>query len=857
MANRIQRLRDRAAAAVRSVWSGPITSNSPELARLWADPPAAAGIAVNERSALNYSAVFDAVWTISVQMASFPLIHYKRLPNGGKERFTGSQLYELLDDAPNPEMTAPVFRETLQAHALTWGNAYAEIERDGAGRAIALWPITPDRVAVLRDKYTQAIFYDVSREGSGSDQISSENMLHIPGLGFDGTMGYSVIAKARESLSLGLATERFGGAFFGNGSTFGGVLQHPGNVTKDLQQQIREGIDKLHNGPDRAHKFLVLGGGMKYERLGIPPEDAQFLETRQFQIEEVCRWFHLPPHKLKKLDRATNNNIEHQNIEYYIDCLAPWCKRWEKEIKRKLIPRAERRIQLVEHLVDGMLRGDVASRYAAYAVGRQWGWLSADDVREKENLNPIPKDAGKIYLVPQNMAPADRINDIIDKQVEPTPTPVAPAAPVDPGAAPARDALSTQITTLQTTADTLLARAAAIEATLAQATAETVQALTTEATTLRAQAAATLSQLAAMTILRDEAEATIQQTREDMDERIATGLRLAEQAGAAERRALDAEAARDRSLADVAAVEAIVRAAVTERDMAEQRATEAAQFAAAATTDRTAAEAARDDAQRLATEAQATADAREAERLAALRVAAEATADAAAAPAAADRLLTEALTRAEAAEARAAAADTTVSVHTTEAVGLRTTITSLERERDEALALMATADARATAEAQARTAAETTTQTQRQAELARLTNTLSAHRGLIVDAMGRMVRREAEKARRHQATPEKLRSWIDAFYVTHEDTCVEALLPAVRVHLAWTQSADDADTVTRTLVREHIRESVRQLRAAAHDPDDLHVSLERMLQRWEADRPAAVADRILREEIEHVRTYRV
>lgn len=412
-------------ASVRSLTISPINAKDPALARLFDGGPVAAGVPVNEWNALTYSAVWSAVGQISSTIASLPLKLYRRTPDGGKEPFAGHKLYELLHDNPNPEMTSFIFREILQAHLLTWGNAYSEIERDGFGRPAALWPIPPDRVEPIRDGADRLV-YRVKGDRLGDILIPAADMLHVPGLGFDGIKGYGLIQMARESLGLGLAAERFGGTFFGNGSTFGGFLSHPAKISVEARQNIENSLNK-HAGPTKAHRILLLQENMTFiERKGIPPNDAQFLETRTFQVQEVARWLRISPYKLGDLSRATFSNIEHQAIEYYTDTIRPWLVRWEQEINRKLVAPLERRQQFAEFVIEGALRGDVQSRYAAYAVGRQWGWLSANDIRSTENMNPLPSGQGDIYLVPMNMVPASRIDEIIDKQVAPPPAPVAP-----------------------------------------------------------------------------------------------------------------------------------------------------------------------------------------------------------------------------------------------------------------------------------------------------------------------------------------------------------------------------------------------------------------------------------------------
>jgi HK97 family phage portal protein len=394
------------AEAVRSVWLGPYSSGDKALASLFGGKPSASGISVNEYTALNLSAVWAAVTVIAGTIASLPLILYKRLPNGGKERDVDHPTYELLHDAPNPEMTAMVFRETLQAHVLLWGNGYAEIQRDEAGRPKALWPITPDVIEPFREDGSGRLRYRVTQTNGAQVTLDPDRILHIPGLGFDGIRGYSVIYKARESLGLLSASERFGSTFFGNGAWPGLVAQHPGKLNEAAHTRLKTSLNEALQGPNRAHSVIVTEEGIKIEKTTIPPNDAQFLETRRFQILEVARWFNIPPHKLRDLERATFSNIEQQGIDWVID-LRLWLVRWEQEIRRKLISRLERKRQFAEHLVDGLLRGDTATRYGAYSVARNWGWMSTNEIRSLENLNPV--EGGDMYLVPLNMVPADKV----------------------------------------------------------------------------------------------------------------------------------------------------------------------------------------------------------------------------------------------------------------------------------------------------------------------------------------------------------------------------------------------------------------------------------------------------------------
>jgi HK97 family phage portal protein len=410
--------------ALRSFWVTGISARDPVLAKFFGPGPTISGESVSEFTALNVSAVWAAVQSIAGSIASLPLIHYKRLPTGGKTRFTESRLHRVLHDELNPEMSAMVGRETLQGHVLLWGNCYAEIQRNDLGQVVALWPIEPHRVTPRRRSPDGPIEYRVLNESGGTVTIPADRMFHIPGLGFDGIEGHSVVSKARQTIGLAMATERFGSTFFGQGTWFGGALSHPRSLSQTARKNLETSLRERHESAAQAHKFVLLEEGMTWTNTTMPLDDAQFLQTRRFQIVEIARWFNMPPHKLRDLERATFSNIEQQSIEWVVDTLRPWLVRWEQEINRKLIAPLERRQQFAEHLVDALLRGDQATRFGAYAVGRQWGWLSANDVLELENRNPLSAAEGDTYLVPANMMDANRISE--------PPTPPPAALPVPP-----------------------------------------------------------------------------------------------------------------------------------------------------------------------------------------------------------------------------------------------------------------------------------------------------------------------------------------------------------------------------------------------------------------------------------------
>jgi HK97 family phage portal protein len=299
-------------------------------------------------------------------------------------------------------MTSFVFRETLMAHLLLHGNAYAQIIRDGRGQVLALYPLLPGRMRVDRDKDTGRIVYYYTKDSGPPVTLRRENVLHIPGLGFDGLVGYSPIAMSKNAVGLALACEEYGGTFFANGANPGGVLEHPGVVKNP--EQLRESWYGQYGGSGKAHRIAVLEEGLKFHAIGIPPETAQFLQTRKFQINEIARIFRVPPHMLADLERATFSNIEHQSLDFVKYCLNPWVVRWEQALMQALLLPGEKTEYFIRFNMEGLLRGDFKSRTEGYATGRQNGWLSANDIRELEDMNRIPDEkGGDEYLVNGNM----------------------------------------------------------------------------------------------------------------------------------------------------------------------------------------------------------------------------------------------------------------------------------------------------------------------------------------------------------------------------------------------------------------------------------------------------------------------
>ena len=358
-----------------------------------------AGKHVDEKSAMQTTAVYACVRILAETIASLPLHLYESIEDG-KQRANAHDLYSLLHDSPNPEMTSFIFRETLMSHLLLWGNAYAQIIRNGHGEVVELYPLMPERMLVDRDE-NKDIIYIYQIQGRNI-YFRKHEIFHIPGLGFDGLVGYSPIAMAKNAIGMALATEEYGATFFSNGANPGGVLEHPG-ILKD-PSKVRESWNQLYQGSNNANKVAVLEEGMTYKPIGIPPNEAQFLETRKFQTEEICRIFRVPPHLVADLDKATFSNIEHQSISFVVHTIRPWLVRWEQAINQQLISPEEKGLYFAEFNADGLLRGDYQSRMTGYATARQNGWMSANDIRRLENLNLIPKEeGGDLYLINGNM----------------------------------------------------------------------------------------------------------------------------------------------------------------------------------------------------------------------------------------------------------------------------------------------------------------------------------------------------------------------------------------------------------------------------------------------------------------------
>lgn len=366
------------------------------------------GRRVTERTAMQMTAVYSCVRILSETLASLPLHIYESSETNSRKA-TKHPLYKLLHDEPNPEMTSFIFRETLMTHLLLWGNAYAQIIRNGKGEVLALYPLMPDRMRVDRDEYGQLYYEymlsdsDANAKESGAVRLSTQDILHIPGLGFDGLVGYSPIAMAKNAIGMAIATEEYGAAFFANGATPSGILTHPGVIKNP--EAMRESWSKGFGGRN-SHKVAILEEGMNYTPISIAPNEAQFLETRKFQLNEIARIFRVPPHMVGDLEKSSFSNIEQQSLEFVKYTLDPWVSRFEQAMTRRLLTDDEKKKYYIKFNVDGLMRGDYQSRMNGYATARQNGWMSANDIRALENLDLISdEEGGNLYLINGNMLP--------------------------------------------------------------------------------------------------------------------------------------------------------------------------------------------------------------------------------------------------------------------------------------------------------------------------------------------------------------------------------------------------------------------------------------------------------------------
>jgi len=365
------------------------------------------GVSVDEHSALNLSAVYAAINIISGDISTLPLGLFKTVKDKRK-RITDHPSLQVLTYRANPLMSAINVRRTLTAHMLSWGNMYAEIVRDGMNNIVELWPLTPDRVTPQWRSGT--IVYEINRGTSNPVIIPRENILHISGLGYNGITGYSVISKAAESIGLSLASEKFGARYFGSNTNMGGAIKYPRALGPDAQKNLAASLSGF-TGSDKSHRWMILEQGMEIEKLGFSPDDSQFLQTRQFQVPEIARWFNMPPHKLKDLTRSTFSNIEEQETEYVVSCLVPLLTIKEHNYNIQLLTEKEHRLgYYFKHNVKGLLRGSSAARAEYYTKRFYLGTITPNEIRAFEDEDPLDTEYADKTYIQMNLIPLEDID---------------------------------------------------------------------------------------------------------------------------------------------------------------------------------------------------------------------------------------------------------------------------------------------------------------------------------------------------------------------------------------------------------------------------------------------------------------
>lgn len=367
------------------------------------------GEAVTPETSMRLTAVSCCVRILAETIAELPLGVYRYTADGGREKATDLKLYNVIHDEVNAEMTSYQFREMMMTQLCVYGNAYAQIIRNNRGEVVALYPLQANRMNVYRDNGGRLYYtYDRRPVDSNSDgeyekvRFEWEDVLHVPGLGFNGITGLSPLSLARETLGSAIAAEKFAGSFFGNGASPSGILEYPKSV-KDPQEFVKR-FNEAYSGPKNAGKIPLLEDGMTFKTVSITPQDAQYLETRKFNINEIARIYRIPPHMLADLEKSSFSNIEQQSLEFVKYTIAPWVAKWEQALRQKLLTEEQKTRYFFAFNLEGLLRGDYASRMQGYSIARQNGWMSANDIRTLENMNKIPaEEGGDLYLVNGSM----------------------------------------------------------------------------------------------------------------------------------------------------------------------------------------------------------------------------------------------------------------------------------------------------------------------------------------------------------------------------------------------------------------------------------------------------------------------
>lgn len=361
------------------------------------------GLNVNETTALSSTAVYACVKILAETIGSLPLHVYQEKADGSKLKATDHPLYKVLHQQPNPEMTTQEWLETVTGHLMLWGNCFSEIQYDYGGRPIALWPLRPDRMQITRDPETFELDYQFSLYRGGLAHLSKERVLHVRLMSRDGIYGLSPVGQNMETIGLDLALRKYGGKLFGNSGVPIGAVTYNRTLSDTQKKDLRASFNQRHQGLDNAARTALFEDGMSWQAIGMPPEQLQYINALQFTLQDMARMYRIPPHLLQELTRSTNNNIEHQGIDFVTYTLRSHIVRYEQRMQSSLFSGPGNYYPMLR--VDGLLRGALADRYSAYAVGRQWGWLSVNTILAMEDMNPIGEE-GDEHLRPLNMVPA-------------------------------------------------------------------------------------------------------------------------------------------------------------------------------------------------------------------------------------------------------------------------------------------------------------------------------------------------------------------------------------------------------------------------------------------------------------------
>ena len=361
-------------------------------------------VAINQNTALTFSAVFAAVRILSESIASLPVNLYRKTEDGTRSIQNANPLQALISVEPNQMMTSYNFFNAMVSNLVLQGNAYAFISRNGTGRPEALHILDPQNVKILY--HENEVFYEIKKVEL---PVPATEILHFTGLSFDGIKGKSPIEVQRDTLSLAVSANKYGGQFFTNAATPKGVLQHPGKITKEAADRLRSSWNQSYGGVYNAHKTAVLEEGMTFKTIQMNPQDVDFLNTRKFQVNEIARIFRIPPHLLADLERATFSNIEAQQIDFVVHTIRPYLVNIEQEMNKKLLRETEKKDHYVKFSIQGLLRGDSEARSKYYQTLNQIGVLSINEIRAFEDMNPVAD--GDTHYYPLNFAPINQPNN--------------------------------------------------------------------------------------------------------------------------------------------------------------------------------------------------------------------------------------------------------------------------------------------------------------------------------------------------------------------------------------------------------------------------------------------------------------